>query len=344
MPSPTRSSARGATARAAASGGAAPGCSARCSRSRGSRGWPGRRPTALEGWRLSAWVGVSVLGFYTAMTAFQVPHAALGVELTHHPQSRNRVFAVKYVVQMLGLFGAFAMASASSDDPETGRAGARWLGLIGGAGSAVLVLLSLPLLPRERTDYQGRGGVSIVSALRDVARNPEARLLLFVFFIEALGLGGLTVLVPFVTQYVMHRPDLTEAMLARLRARGRGGRPALGVARAALREAEALARRDGDGRRRLRHAARPRRERLAADGGVVADRGHRPGVRQLDRPGAQGRRDRPRRAAHRRAQGGRLLRGVELREQARQRASSPARPASRSASPATWRTPSRPSS
>jgi hypothetical protein len=47
-----------------------------------------------------------------------------------------------------------------------------------------------------------------------VSRNPEARLLLFVFFIEALGLGGLTVLVPFVTQYVMHRPDLTEAMLS----------------------------------------------------------------------------------------------------------------------------------
>jgi GPH family glycoside/pentoside/hexuronide:cation symporter len=171
-------------------------------------------PTALEGWRLSAWVAVSVLGFYTAMTAFQVPHAALGVELTHHPQSRNRLFAVKYIVQMLGLFGAFWVGVPVVDDPETGRTGARWLGVIAGAGSAALVLLSLPLLPPERSDYQGRGGVSILGALGDVARNPEARLLLFVFFVEALGLGGLTVLVPFVTQYVMHRPDLTEAMLS----------------------------------------------------------------------------------------------------------------------------------
>ncbi|HVH07721.1 MAG TPA: MFS transporter, partial [Myxococcota bacterium] len=64
-------------------------------------------PGPLEGARLTAWVSVAVLGFYTAMTAFQVPHAALGVELTHHAASRNRVFAIKYVVQMIGLFGAF---------------------------------------------------------------------------------------------------------------------------------------------------------------------------------------------------------------------------------------------
>jgi len=171
-------------------------------------------PGALAGPALVAWVAFSVFGFYSAMTAFQVPHAALGVELTHHRQSRNRVFAVKYVVQMLGLFGAFWVGIGLVDDPETGRAGARWLGLLGGVGSALLVALPLPFLPKERSDYQGRGGISIVRALADVSKNREARLLLFVFFIEALGLGGLTVLVPFVTQYVMHRPDLTEAMLS----------------------------------------------------------------------------------------------------------------------------------
>jgi GPH family glycoside/pentoside/hexuronide:cation symporter len=171
-------------------------------------------PSALAGERLLVWVAVSVFGFYSAMTAFQVPHAALGVELTHHRQSRNRVFAVKYVVQMLGLFGAFWVGVTVVDDPESGRMGAAWLGLTGGLGAALLVALPLPFLPRERSDYQGRGGVSIARALGDVGRNPEARLLLFVFFVEALGLGGLTVLVPFVTQYVMHRPDLTREMLS----------------------------------------------------------------------------------------------------------------------------------
>jgi GPH family glycoside/pentoside/hexuronide:cation symporter len=171
-------------------------------------------PTALAGPELVAWVAVSVLGSYTAITSFQVPHAALGVELTHHPRSRNRVFAVKYIVQMIGLFAAFWVGIGLVGDAETGRAGGYWLGLFGGAGAAALVALPLPLLPRERADYQGRGGVSIVRALGDVSKNPEARLLLFVLFVEALGLGGLTVLVPYVTEYVMHRPDLTQEMLS----------------------------------------------------------------------------------------------------------------------------------
>jgi GPH family glycoside/pentoside/hexuronide:cation symporter len=167
-------------------------------------------PTALAGGALVAWVSVAVLGAYTAGTAFAVPHAALGVELTHEPRSRNRVFAIKHVVQMLGLFGAFWIGVPLVDDRES----ARWLGLLGGACAAALVAAALPMLPPEREDYQGRGGASIGRALRDVARNPEARLLLFVFFVEAVGLGGLTVLVPFVTEYVMHRPDLTQVMLS----------------------------------------------------------------------------------------------------------------------------------
>jgi len=171
-------------------------------------------PGVLAGVPLVAWVAISVFGFNSAITAFQVPHAALGVELTHHPQSRNRIFAVKYAVQMVGLFAAFWIGIRLVDDPETGRAGAQWLGLLGGIGCALLITFPVPLLPKEREDYQGRGGVSILRALADVSKNSEARLLLFVFFIEALGLGGLTVLMPFVTQYVMHRPDLTQAMLS----------------------------------------------------------------------------------------------------------------------------------
>jgi GPH family glycoside/pentoside/hexuronide:cation symporter len=167
-------------------------------------------PETLANGALVAWVSVAVLGAYTAGTAFSVPHAALGVELTHDPRSRNRVFAIKHVVQMLGLFGAFWIGVPLVNDRE----GARWLGLLGGAGAALLVAAALPLLPPERDDYQGRGGASIGRALRDVVRNPEARLLLFVFFVEAVGLGGLTVLVPFVTEYVMHRPDLTQVMLS----------------------------------------------------------------------------------------------------------------------------------
>jgi len=170
-------------------------------------------PDALSGAALTLWVLVAVLGSYTAFTSFEVPHAALGVELTHHHASRTRLFGVKYLVRAVGLGLATTWGVALVNDPAEGRANGVWLGALAGFGTAALILASLPLLPRERSDYQGRGGVSVRHALRDVARNREARLLLTVFFVEALGLGGLTVLVPYVTEYVMRRPDLTEEML-----------------------------------------------------------------------------------------------------------------------------------
>ena len=170
-------------------------------------------PDALSGAALTLWVLVAVLGSYTAFTSFEVPHAALGVELTHHHASRTRLFGVKYLVRAVGLGLATTWGVALVNDPAEGRANGVCLGALAGFGTAALILASLPLLPRERSDYQGRGGVSVRHALRDVARNREARLLLTVFFVEALGLGGLTVLVPYVTEYVMKRPDLTEEML-----------------------------------------------------------------------------------------------------------------------------------
>ena len=50
-------------------------------------------PEALGGAAEIAWVTIAVFGFYTAFTAFEVPHAALGVELTHEASARNRVSA-----------------------------------------------------------------------------------------------------------------------------------------------------------------------------------------------------------------------------------------------------------
>lgn len=160
-----------------------------------------------------AWVGIAVLGFYTAFTAFEVPHAALGAELTQDPASRNRVFGTKYFVRSLGLIAALVFGTGVVLDAATAREGAATLALVSGGATAALILIAVAGLPRERADYQGRGGVNLRRALGDVWRNRDARLLLIALFIEAVGLGGLTVLVPYVTEYVMLRPDLTQPML-----------------------------------------------------------------------------------------------------------------------------------
>ncbi|HEY8122801.1 MAG TPA: MFS transporter [Myxococcota bacterium] len=160
-----------------------------------------------------AWVAIAVMGFYTAFTAFEVPHAALGAELTQDPASRNRVFGTKYFVRSLGLIAALVFGTGVVLNAATARGGAATLALASGVTTAALIGIAVARLPRERPDYQGRGGVNLRRALGDVWRNRDARLLLIALFVEAVGLGGLTVLVPYVTQYVMLREDLTQAML-----------------------------------------------------------------------------------------------------------------------------------
>ncbi len=171
-------------------------------------------PEALGQIAEVAWVAIAVFGFYTAFTAFEVPHAALGVELTHEASARNRVFGTKYFVRSIGLLLALVFGTQVILDPARDRGEASSLAIVSGFATAALIALAIWRLPRERSDYQGRGGADLRQALRDVWHNREARLLLIVFFVEAIGLGGLSVLVPYVTEYVMKRPDLTPAMLA----------------------------------------------------------------------------------------------------------------------------------
>ena len=67
-------------------------------------------------------------------------------------------------------------------------------------------------LPPERPDYSGRGGQSLWRSLRDVLRNPHARLLLLLFLVETVAIGGMTALKPFMARYVLEMPDVMAEM------------------------------------------------------------------------------------------------------------------------------------
>jgi GPH family glycoside/pentoside/hexuronide:cation symporter len=170
-------------------------------------------PEALSGAMLHLWIAVAIFGFYTAFTAFEVPHMALGAELSPGGSERNRIFGARQLVRTLGLGVAFTIGTAILSDAETARAGARWLAVAAGSFTAVSIAWAVWQLPAERSDYQGRGGSGLLASLRDVWGNRHARLLLFVFFIETLGLGGIGVLSPFVIEYVMKLPHLVPYML-----------------------------------------------------------------------------------------------------------------------------------
>ncbi|MEE2663181.1 MAG: MFS transporter [Myxococcota bacterium] len=167
-------------------------------------------PDGLSDLWLSAWIAVSVLGFYTAYTCFQVPHMALGAELTLDRQERNKVFGTGQVMRTLGMFAA---GTGGVLLVQQGTTAAATMAIVVGVLTVLLIVSGVSLLPPERAEHMGRGGDNPFRAVRDVLSNPHARLLLFVFFIESIGSGGIGVLTPFVIEYVMKMPDIVAPML-----------------------------------------------------------------------------------------------------------------------------------
>lgn len=168
-------------------------------------------PESLEGIALSIWVGFAVIGFYTAFTMFDVPHMALGAELAPQTQQRDKVFGVRQLMRIVGtaaagILGTYLVTQGASYVTAMAYA----MGLL----TVVIVFSGVSLLPPERASFKGRGGANPYRALRDVWGNPHARLLLFVIFIDAIGVGGIGVLMPFLVQYVIGSIELLPVFMA----------------------------------------------------------------------------------------------------------------------------------
>jgi Na+/melibiose symporter-like transporter len=171
-------------------------------------------PRSLDETQLVAWIAISVFAFYTAYTLFDVPHMALGAELTFDPADRNRVFGTRQLFRTFGLFAAFGLGAAALEDQTQARDNALWMAIGVGIFAAASIWIAVSLLPKEPEEHRGRGGDSSTRAMLDVWRNPHARLLLFVFFIEQLGMGGIGVLVPYAVRYVILQPDMIAEILS----------------------------------------------------------------------------------------------------------------------------------
>lgn len=168
-------------------------------------------PLALSTWTLSLWVAVALLAFFSAYAAYAIPHAALGAELSADSHQRTRLFASKQISFTLGMLLAFGAIQAAMNAPDP-RAAAGAMALPG-ALAAVALLAVTPLAIREPAARRG-GGQSLGSGLRDVLRNHAARVLLFVWFIESLGVGAVGTMAPYVSQYLLERPDVVGTLPA----------------------------------------------------------------------------------------------------------------------------------
>jgi len=158
-------------------------------------------PDSLGPEGLTLWMGATILLWYTGLTVFNMPHDSLGAELSTSYRERNRIFGIRRIVGGLGplvVFGVVGWLTRSADP----RADVLTVAIVAAVVTSALMLIT-GFSVKERAEYQGRGAEHPLRAIRDVFRNPHARILLLVFFANNFALGFLILTSAYFAQYVL---------------------------------------------------------------------------------------------------------------------------------------------
>jgi Na+/melibiose symporter-like transporter len=169
-------------------------------------------PMALASSALVAWLACGLFVFYCANTLYSIPHGALGAELSTDLHERTRIFAIRQVASTLGMLVA-AAAIHRAMGTSNARGAVATLALVT-SFVAVALLSVTPLAVPEPPRRASKEGMSFRSNLRDVLASRPARLLIFVIFIENLGVGAVGTTAPYVAEYVLQRKDLVATLPA----------------------------------------------------------------------------------------------------------------------------------
>ncbi len=165
-----------------------------------------------------AWMATAIIGFYSAMTVFLVPHLSLGAELSEDYHERSRLFGMRHAAFTIGSILALGSMQALIVAEQEGEAAVREvtfaLAVIASAVMTAALLCSVPALQlQERPDFQGRVTENPFRAFADVWRNVHARLLIVVTFIENIGSAAIGVLTLYVMQYVVGAPSWSALVI-----------------------------------------------------------------------------------------------------------------------------------
>jgi GPH family glycoside/pentoside/hexuronide:cation symporter len=159
---------------------------------------------------------IAIIGFYSAMTLFFVPHMALGAELSTDYHERSRLFGVRHIFYILGSIlslGAMYLLINEEFSPDGNvRLLARDLAFVAIAIMVVLVIYAVVVL-RERPEFQNRQQGGPLQAFRDIWGNPHARLLITVTFIENVGSAAIAALTLYISQYVVGAPAMAPLII-----------------------------------------------------------------------------------------------------------------------------------
>ena len=173
-------------------------------------------PTALSDTGLVIWMAVAIIGWYSMMTAFFVPHLSLGAELSTNYHERSRLFGYRHgfytVGSILCLVTMQLLIGAEAEGPAAARARALELSVPACVVMGAMILFAVTRL-KERPEFQGRVSDKPLKAFADVWRNEHARLLIVVTLIENIGSAAIGVLTLYVAQYVVGAPAMAPLVI-----------------------------------------------------------------------------------------------------------------------------------
>lgn len=179
-------------------------------------------PDHLAGSGLIIWIGISIFCFYTAMTCILVPHYSLGAELSRDADGRNKLFGTRHAFETTGSILALVavgwLTVIASDGSSSIRATAEVFSWLAGLVLAISVIAMIRRTSEstgtteagnnifdrtDRSDEERSSKNGVFSAYRDIWRNPHARIIMWVTFIEYNGIAVISATCLYVAQYVM---------------------------------------------------------------------------------------------------------------------------------------------
>ena len=166
-------------------------------------------PESMQGQSLDLWMMIAILSFYSAITLLNVPHMALGAELSEDYHEKTRLFGVRHIGFTLGSILALVSMSLLISEENNPNGDVRQLAgslAFYAIGAMSLMIFFAVSKLKENPEFQNRVNKNPFKAFRDVWINPHAKILIIVLFIENLGGAVIGVLTLYVTQYIVEAP------------------------------------------------------------------------------------------------------------------------------------------
>jgi GPH family glycoside/pentoside/hexuronide:cation symporter len=169
-------------------------------------------PASLGQGALVAWIALALFVFFAGFDLYTLPHLALGAEFSTDSHQRTRLFAVRSAAFTVGIMLAFGGIQYAMNAPDA-RAAAAGIAVPAALAAAALLALT-PLALREPERPDRRGGQGLWSGFRDVLATSASRRLMAVQFIEAVGVGAVGTMAPFIAEYLLGRPEVVGVLPA----------------------------------------------------------------------------------------------------------------------------------